>query len=379
MLGQIKQLAGRHAGALYIAGLVAVGIYNWRLWWRDRKLADRLRSEWAPPPDLVRAPKVSILVAAWNEHDTIDAHIRSFLELRYPNIELILCAGGADDTLDRARRYASERTIVLEQRPGEGKQRALARCLAQASGEIIYLTDADCLYTDEALTRILGPLVVDGEQAATGGSRPLDPQLNKLLPSYLWPADATSSARHPAYGTGLLGRNAAVTRRALDRIGGLDFPAPTGTDYQLARRLIGQGIAIRHVGASVVPSKYPETLRIYRRKRSRWLRNLLIYGRRHGSKQDLYVTLKTIAVGALMLLTPLAAVVFRGAVLAPWSLLVAHAVGSKLRYTLFTARLYRRPVSARLLAALAPLTLIDFAIWALPILDMLDPRRRDQW
>src|SRR5512132_4146763 len=101
MLGQIKQLAGRHAGTLYIAGLVAVGVYNWRLWRRDGELADRLRAEWAPPPELVRAPKVSILVAAWNERDTIDAHIRSFSELRYPNIELILCAGGADDTLDR--------------------------------------------------------------------------------------------------------------------------------------------------------------------------------------------------------------------------------------------------------------------------------------
>jgi glycosyltransferase involved in cell wall biosynthesis len=379
MIRRITQLADRHAGALYTAGLVGVGVYNWLLWRRDRQLADRLRREWAASPELARTPKVSILVAAWNERDTIDAHIRSFLELRYSNIELILCAGGADDTLERARRYASERTIVLEQRPGEGKQRALARCLAQASGEIIYLTDADCLYTDEALARILAPLIEEGEQAATGGSRPLDTQLDKLLPSYLWPADAASSARHPAYSSGLLGRNAAVTRRALDRIGGLDFPAATGTDYQLARRLIGQGIAIRYVGASVVPSQYPETLWVYRRKRSRWLRNLLIYGRRYSSKQDLYVTLKTVATGALMLLTPFTAVVFRGAVLAPWSLFVAHAVGSKLRYTLFAARLYRRPVSARLLAALAPLTLIDFAIWALPILDMLDPRRRDQW
>jgi len=378
MLRQIKQLSARCQGAIYIAGLGAVAAYNWRQWQRDRALAERLRRERSSAPELACAPKVSVLVAAWNEHTMIDAHIRSFLELSYPNIELILCAGGADDTLERARRYAGERVIVLEQRPAEGKQRALARCLAHASGEIIYLTDADCVYTDAALMHLLATLA-EGEQAATGGSRPLDAQLGKLLPRYLWASDVVAGARQPSHSAGLLGRNAALTRRALDRIGGLDFPAATGTDYQLARRLIGQGIAIRYVDASVVPSEYPETLGIYRRKRSRWLRNLLIYGWREAAWQDVRVTLQTVATGALMVLAPLAAGIFGRRVLALWSLLFAHAAGSRLRYALFAARLAQRPVPARLLVALVPLTLIDFAIWALPIVDLLDRRRREQW
>jgi hypothetical protein len=80
-----------------------------------------------------------------------------------------------------------------------------------------------------------------------------------------------------------------------------------------------------------------------------------------------------------MLLAPLASVATGNVVLVPWSLLVAHAASSKLRYALFAARVYQRPISTRLIISIVPLALIDFAIWALPILDLLNPQRREQW
>src|SRR5687768_5466499 len=88
---------------------------------------------------------VSILVAAWNEAEHIDDLIASCLRWAYPRKELVLCAGGADDTLRRARRWEGAGVRVLEQLPGEGKQGALERCLREATGEIIVLTDADCV------------------------------------------------------------------------------------------------------------------------------------------------------------------------------------------------------------------------------------------
>ncbi|HEX6292757.1 MAG TPA: glycosyltransferase family 2 protein [Herpetosiphonaceae bacterium] len=379
LLQNLNRRLTRHASTLLLAGLIGVAGYNWRLWQRDKALADRLRAEQPPTPRLRRAPNVSALVAAWNERDRIEAHLRSFLALRYPDIELILCAGGSDGTLERARLYADERVLVLEQRPGEGKQRALARCLDHASGEIIYLTDADCLYDDQALARLLAPLIDGEEHAATGCSRPLDEQQGRLLPMYLWISDVMASARGSEYSSGILGRNAALTRQALDRIGGLAWEARTGTDYQLARRLLGADIAIRNVRTSVVASEYPATLRIYRHKQSRWLRNLLLHGRRYGAADDVRLTLQTVATGALMLAIPAAAWPLGRLILVPWSLLVAHAVGSKLRYAGFAARLYRRRLPLRLFAGLLPLTLIDFAIWASPILDLLHPKRRERW
>lgn len=379
MLRRATRMIQRHSGKLLLAGLLGVAEHNWRLWRRDKALADRLRAAQPALPQLERTPRVSALVAAWNERGRIDAHLRSFQALRYPNIELILVAGGGDGTLEQARRYTSDRVIVLEQQPGEGKQRALAKGFERAGGEIIYLTDADCLYDDEALTRLLAPLINESEHAATGRSRPLDEQQQAILPLYMWSSDVMAGAHRPRYSGGILGRNAALTRHAIETSGGLNFTARTGTDYQLAKRLLAANIAIRYVGASVVASEYPETLRVYRHKQSRWLRNLLLHGRRFGATEDVRLTAQTVATGAIMLALPLTATLLGRIVLLPWSLLVAHAAASKLRYALFAARLTDRRVPRRLILALLPLTLIDFAIWASPILDLIDPKRREQW
>ena len=360
-------------------GLSAVACYHLYLWRLEKTLASRLQREWSVVPTLLRKPKVSALVAAWNEQEHINAHIRSFLALAYPDIELILCAGGTDNTLECARQYAGERVVVLEQRAGEGKQRALARCLEHASGEIIYFTDADCIFVDEALTRLLAPLVDGCEQATTGTSRPLDEQFNKVLPYYLWASTVVYSIHSPLYATGMHGRNAAITRQALEGSGGLAFTATTGTDYQLAQRLIHCGIAIRQISVSVVPSEYPEALRVYRRQQSRWLRNLIIHGRRYGAKRDVFVSIKTVAIGALMVLFPLVSIFVGKNMLVLWSILATHAVTSKLRYALFTAKLYQRPFPPRFLTSLVPLTLVDFFIWALPIIDLFDSKKREQW
>src|SRR4051812_4534366 len=103
-----KQASNELARLLLVLGLATVGARNWRLWKRDKELATRLRLDKSVPPTLRQMPRISALVAGWNEHDRIEDHIRSFLALSYPNIELILCAGGDDDTFERALQYASE-------------------------------------------------------------------------------------------------------------------------------------------------------------------------------------------------------------------------------------------------------------------------------
>ncbi len=373
------RLANRHADKLLLAGVAAAAAYNWRVWQRDKAEALRVRDEWPPLPTLKRTPRVSVLVAAWNEHIRIGPHLQSFLALRYANIELVVCAGGTDGTLDIVKEYASERIVVLEQQPGEGKQRALARCIEHASGEIIYLTDADCLFDNETLTRLLAPIVNDGLHVVSGARRPLDEQMTRVLPRYLWASDVVSTLRSPLASQGLYGANAAMTRAALEQSGGLDFPARSGTDYQLALRVLAQGFEIRLAPHSFIPTEYAESLALYRRQQSRWLRNLLLYGRRYGARHDVAVTLKPVSIGTLMLTAPLSSTVFGPVVLVPWAALLAHASLSKLRYVLYTSIVFQQPVPARLLLSLVPLTLIDFAIWASPLYDLLKASRREIW
>jgi cellulose synthase/poly-beta-1,6-N-acetylglucosamine synthase-like glycosyltransferase len=290
-----------------------------------------------------------------------------------------VCAGGNDGTLEQARRYADDHLIVLEQQPGAGKQRSLARCLEHATGEIVYLTDADCLYNDEALARLLMPLIDGGEEAATGSSQPLLTQVHKCLPRYIWSTDLAANARSGPYSEGLLGRNAAVTRAAIDRIGGLDFEARTGTDYHLARRLIMSGTRICQVSASVVTTAYPETLASYWQKQARWMRNLLLYGSQYNAYHHVWATVRSSAIGAAMLAAPAAFKLGGRGVVVVWLLLLTQACVAKLRYLLFAERVhgYRGPRKQLLL--LLPLTLVEFAIWVTPVIQVLRKNNRYRW
>lgn len=365
--------------ALLVIGLAAMTAYNWLLWRRDRALAERLRANKPPVPELQQYPKVSALVAAWNEGPRIDAHIQSFLALSYPAIELILCAGGNDDTLLRARSYASERIVVLEQRPGEGKQRALARCLEHASGEIIYLTDADCLFNNEALLHLLAPLITGKAVAATGVSCPLPEQQQQILPAHVWAAETYVAAHASVMSQGLLGRNAMLTHASLAHIGGMNYDASTGTDYQLAKKLLQAGINIRFVPESIVPSVYPEKLGIYRHKQSRWLRNVLIYGWQYHVHHEMLTALATILTGVAMLHVPLLALIRSRWLLSSWLLLFVHAVASRLRYLYFAARLGSWQPPPILLLLSPAVLIVDFAVWASCGIDLIHSRRRTRW
>jgi cellulose synthase/poly-beta-1,6-N-acetylglucosamine synthase-like glycosyltransferase len=369
--------ANRNPGKLFLIGLAGVVAYNWRQWQRDKALAARLRSARTPIPKLSRTPKVSALVAAWNEHDHIDAHIRSFLALTYPDIELILCAGGDDDTLERARRYASERVIVLEQHPGEGKQRALARCLEHASGELIYLTDADCLYDDEALTRLLAVLINEREVAVTGRFAPLPTQRTHPFICNQWAVDTYARARSGAYIRGLIGRNAALIRTALIESRALEAVVPIGTDYYLAKRLIAQGQRIRYVHDSIVATHYHAQIRPYMRQQTRWLRNVVVHGRRFGAYDEVTSAIRNCGIGAMAtgmsLLWP-----FLGSLaLAVWLVIFVFVTVNRIRYLNFTQECGQHmPQSAYTTAPIY--AVLDLYTLASAGLDML-LRRRDRW
>jgi cellulose synthase/poly-beta-1,6-N-acetylglucosamine synthase-like glycosyltransferase len=247
------------AGWLFLAGLGIVAAWNWRRWRRDRALAMRLRGQKPAPVRLKSTPKVSMLVAAWNEADMIREHIESFLRVRYPNKELILCAGGQDGTYEIALQYAGGQVVVLEQRAGEGKQCALQRCFERATGEMVFLTDADCLLDDESFTRTIAPLLGDSECVTTGMSRPLQGQQDRPFVIYQWCVDTYAAAKHGKYVSGIKGTNCAIRREALEAIGGFQIEAHTGTDYHLSKRLLSAGYKIRYVPNSINETEYSQT------------------------------------------------------------------------------------------------------------------------
>jgi cellulose synthase/poly-beta-1,6-N-acetylglucosamine synthase-like glycosyltransferase len=293
-----------HPTAVLAAGFALVGAVNLSRWQKDKAAADRLAAAEAEPvPDFFeQTPKVSFLVPAWNEAEYIQVSLASILALRYPNKELVVCAGGNDGSYTIAKQFSGPRVIILEQMPGEGKQGALRHCFEHSTGEVIFQTDADCLLDDITVERTLAPILTEGESVTTGYWQPFDEDKDKPLVAFQWASHLRYQGGMGRYVENLDGRNSGIKREALTRAGGYQNEAAIGTDYVLSRKLSACGYSIRSVLSSRVQTEYPVDIKTYLKQGSRWFRNRLVQGIHYKHWLDVLVSIWA-GLSALFILT----------------------------------------------------------------------------
>ena len=103
-------------------------------------------------------PFVSILIAAYNEQDSIEATVRNKLALDYPRekMEIIIISDeSADQTDEIVKAIEDSRVRLIRQSPRAGKTSALNLAVPQSQGEIIVFSDANSIYAPEALRRLV--------------------------------------------------------------------------------------------------------------------------------------------------------------------------------------------------------------------------------
>jgi cellulose synthase/poly-beta-1,6-N-acetylglucosamine synthase-like glycosyltransferase len=330
------------------------------------------------PNDPVETLSVSVLVAAWNEERTVGRCLDSLLAIECPVLEIIVCAGGTDRTFAIAKGYQSESVIVLEQRPGEGKQQALRRCFERSHGEIIYLTDADCLVPGGVFQAVIAPIRAGACDAATGTSRPREEQIDASLPFFQWSILRAVERRRPATSEGLLGRNCAVRRDALQAAGAFNNSVPIGTDYHLARRLLESGARIRFVPAAV-ETLFPERPGAVLRQQSRWLRSIFLHGPSFSDRAQLTACVRTVALGTGFFLFPLTWPWTKRRGMALWFSALASLTIIRYRYSQALAAELSRSMPTSYLLKLPALTIVDVASWAWPFVDGFSRARRLRW
>jgi cellulose synthase/poly-beta-1,6-N-acetylglucosamine synthase-like glycosyltransferase len=109
----------------------------------------------SPPEE--ELPSVSVIVAAYAEHEVIAERVANIRALAYPadRLELIVaCDGSPDATAERARAAGAD--LVLEL-PRGGKIRAQDAAVERARGEIVAFSDANVTWEPDALKRLVGP------------------------------------------------------------------------------------------------------------------------------------------------------------------------------------------------------------------------------
>ncbi len=139
--------------AFWLAG--ALLAYTWigypLLLWLLRRAG--LGATGTAPP--ARRPRLSIIVAAFNEARCIREKIDTTLAQAYPGLEIIVVSDGSTDATDAiVAGHPDPRVRLIRQEPRAGKSPALNRGAAAARGELLVFTDANAMFARDALTRL---------------------------------------------------------------------------------------------------------------------------------------------------------------------------------------------------------------------------------
>ncbi len=118
-------------------------------------------------------PKVTLLIAAYNEELVIEEKINNCLELDYPkeNLQILIVTDGSDDrTPEIVEDYVKQQVELLHTPMRRGKMAAINRAIPYASGDIIVFSDANNHYKKDTLKYLVAPFQ-DAKVGATSGEK----------------------------------------------------------------------------------------------------------------------------------------------------------------------------------------------------------------
>ena len=106
-------------------------------------------------------PRVTVLIAAFNEEREIGRTVLNKLSQDYPadRLEVLVVSDGSTDRTDEIVRELARshqgRVSLLRQEPRQGKTQALNMAVAHVAGEILIFSDANSLYRPDAIRRLV--------------------------------------------------------------------------------------------------------------------------------------------------------------------------------------------------------------------------------
>jgi len=135
------------------------------------------KAEWPTKIDTSYKPKVSIIIPTYNEAEIIKYKLANTSRLSYPQnlLEIIVVdSNSSDGTTQLVEAFAKQNPhlnikVIAEQKR-KGKSHALNTALTHCTGEIIVISDADCFWPKDILTKAL-PYLADPSVGAIGGPK----------------------------------------------------------------------------------------------------------------------------------------------------------------------------------------------------------------
>lgn len=277
-LAELIYSCGDFLTALFIVFLV-LGflrlVFMYILMLREKR-SERRRSY--PELSTANAPRVSIIVPAYNEEVNILRTISNLLEQDYPVFDIIFVDDGSkDNTLKNVQEKFSDTPAVhILTHPNGGKASALNFGISHTDADYVVCIDADTQLRKDAISKLIRHFLSDHSHriGAVAGNVKVGNVRNML--TYWQNIEYTTSQNFDrmAYSninaiTVVPGAIGAFRREALLHAGG--FTTDTlAEDCDLTMRIIEKGYVIENENDAVALTEAPERLNQFVKQRVRW-------------------------------------------------------------------------------------------------------------
>ncbi len=261
------------AVALGIGRVVAVGALALVEYARERR-ADRRRR--TAPAAAHLAPAVSVLVPAYREALVIVRTVEHLLAQRYPGeLEVVVVDDGSpDDTYATARAaFDGDPRVRVITKPNGGKASALNAGLRVARHDVVIALDADTLFEEDTVARLVEALD-DPRVAAVAGNAKVGNRLNLVTRwqaiEYITSQNLDRRAFALLNGiTVVPGAVGAWRRQAVLEAGGFSHDT-LAEDQDLTLSLLKAGHRVAYAPRAVAWTEAPDTVAGLLKQRFRW-------------------------------------------------------------------------------------------------------------
>jgi poly-beta-1,6-N-acetyl-D-glucosamine synthase len=231
---------------------------------------------------------ITILIAAYNEQETLPDTFKSIAESDYPEaVEIILIDDGSgDETVSVAERFGPIGLKIIRAEHG-GKANALTRGLAEASHDIVLTIDADTYLHPQALRRLIARFMQEPPDTAAVAGCVLARNSRETFMTRMQEWDyfvaINSVKRQQAMYQGTLvaeGAFSAFNKRRLIKSDG--WPNVIGEDIVLTWEFLAKGYTVGFEPTAIGFTNVPPKLKGFYRQRKRWARGMIEGLKLHG-------------------------------------------------------------------------------------------------
>jgi len=237
-------------------------------------------------------PTVSILIAARNEEHTILDCLRAIDQLDYPKDRLQILIGddaSTDHTAQLVSLFIQDRPdyeliLISQSLPNlNGKANVLAQLAHNATGSLLFTTDADARVPTTWLRAMIRQLDSGKTTKSVGVVNGCTIILGTSIWARVQAVECVLVFKLIAFAADLgipltgVGNNMAFRREAYEAVGGFEgLPFSVVEDYTLFQAIVGKGYGFRHKldPDTLVRMLPPPTVGAYLQQRKRWMRGV---------------------------------------------------------------------------------------------------------